>query len=86
MDTGPLMLKIFVAGNTRLNKAHVQYLEAELIHLAKEARRITLDNGNTPTELLSVNGEQREPKFRHVKLSKVNSCGIVIHLMKSSKV
>ena len=40
----------FVAGNTQLNKAHVQCLEAQLIHRAKEARRITLDNGNTPTE------------------------------------
>jgi hypothetical protein len=40
----------FVAGNTQLNKAHVQYLEAQLIQRAKEARRIALDNGNTPTE------------------------------------
>jgi len=40
----------FVAGNTQLNKAHVQYLEAQLIQRAKEARRTTLDNGNTPIE------------------------------------
>lgn len=40
----------FVAGPGQLNKAHVQYLEAHLLQLAKAARRMTLDNANQPTE------------------------------------
>lgn len=40
----------FVAGPGQLNKAHVQYLEAELIALAKAAKRVPLDNGNTSTQ------------------------------------
>ncbi len=40
----------FVAGPGQLNKAHVQFLEAHLIQLAKAARRMTLDNVNQPTE------------------------------------
>lgn len=40
----------FVAGPGQLNKAHVQFLEARLIPLAKVAKRMTLDNGNQPTE------------------------------------
>jgi hypothetical protein len=32
----------------RLNKAHVQYLEARLVSLAKEAKRCVLDNANAP--------------------------------------
>jgi hypothetical protein len=40
----------FVAAPGQLNKAHVQYLEAALIALAKEAKRMPLDNANTPTE------------------------------------
>jgi hypothetical protein len=39
----------FVAGG-QLNKAHVQFLEAQLILRAKEAKRALLDNSNTPTE------------------------------------
>ena len=31
-----------------LNKAHVQYLEARLVSLAKEAKRCVLDNANMP--------------------------------------
>ena len=31
-----------------LNKAHVQYLEARLVALAKEAKRCDLDNANVP--------------------------------------
>lgn len=38
----------FVAGQGQLNKAHVQYLEAALIRLAKEAKRLPLDNANQP--------------------------------------
>ena len=33
-----------------LNKAHVQYLEARLVSLASLAKRISLENGNKPTE------------------------------------
>lgn len=40
----------FVAGQGQLNKAHVQYLEAALIRLAKEAKRLPLDNANQPGE------------------------------------
>ena len=31
-----------------LNKAHVKYLEARLVEEARSARRVTLDNANTP--------------------------------------
>ena len=40
----------FVAGPGQLNKAHVQYLEAQLIQRARAAKRVPLENGNTPTE------------------------------------
>ena len=40
----------FVAGHGQLNKAHVQFLEAQLVQRAKAARRVPLDNGNAPTE------------------------------------
>jgi len=39
---------IFTSKDTSLNKAHVHYLEARLIELARDARRCELDNGNTP--------------------------------------
>lgn len=38
----------FTAKDGSLNKAHVQHLETRLVHLAKEAKRATLDNGNIP--------------------------------------
>lgn len=40
----------FVAAGAQLNKAHVQYLEANLVRLAKAAKRLPLDNGNAPAE------------------------------------
>ena len=40
----------FVSMGQALNKAHVQFLEAHLIHLAKQAKRVPLDNANQPTE------------------------------------
>jgi len=43
-------LVFFVAGQAQLNKAHVQYLESQLIKLAIAAKRVLLENGNTPTE------------------------------------
>lgn len=40
----------FVAAPGQLNKAHVQFLEANLIRLAKTAKRLPLDNANQPAE------------------------------------
>ncbi|MDM7322470.1 MAG: GIY-YIG nuclease family protein [Gammaproteobacteria bacterium] len=40
----------FVAGSGQLNKAHVQFLEAQLIQKAKAAKRMPLDNVNQPCE------------------------------------
>lgn len=40
----------FVASQGQLNKAHVQYLEAALIRLAKDAKRVPLENANQPTD------------------------------------
>jgi len=40
----------FVAGPGQLNKAHVQYLESQLVSRAKAAKRMPLENGNTPQE------------------------------------
>lgn len=40
----------FVAGPGQLNKAHVQYLEAQLVNRASAAKRIPLENGNKPSE------------------------------------
>lgn len=40
----------FVATPGQLNKAHVQFLEANLIRLAKAAKRLPLDNANQPME------------------------------------
>lgn len=38
----------FISKDDSLNKARVQYLEARLIELAREARRCKLDNANQP--------------------------------------
>ena len=40
----------FVAAPGQLNKAHVQFLESQLVRLAKAAKRLPLDNGNQPAE------------------------------------
>ncbi|MCX7313722.1 MAG: GIY-YIG nuclease family protein [Alphaproteobacteria bacterium] len=40
----------FVAGTEHLNKAHVQYLEAQLVSRASTAKRMPLENGNRPAE------------------------------------
>jgi len=42
---------IFVSKDEALTKAHVRYLEARLIKLAKEAKRSDLANGTTPSEV-----------------------------------
>lgn len=39
----------FTSKDGNLNKAHIQYLESRLITLAQEAKRCSLDNGNSPT-------------------------------------
>lgn len=41
---------IFFVAPGQLNKAHVQYLEAQLVARARAAKRMHLDNGNMPTE------------------------------------
>ena len=40
----------FVAGPDQLNKAHVQYLEAQLVSRARAAKRMLLENANRPSE------------------------------------
>jgi len=40
----------FVSSTRKLNKAHVQYLEAQLIKIARAANRIPLKNRNNPSE------------------------------------
>ena len=40
----------FVAAAGQLNKAHVQFLESNLVRLALAAKRVPLDNGNHPAE------------------------------------
>jgi hypothetical protein len=40
----------FVAGTEHLNKAHVQFLEAQLVARARAAKRMPLDNLNSPGE------------------------------------
>ncbi len=39
---------VFTSKDQNLNKAHVQYIEARLVELAREAKRAELDNGNSP--------------------------------------
>lgn len=40
----------FISTGSPLNKAHVQFLEARLVALANEAKRLPLENRNLPTE------------------------------------
>lgn len=39
---------VFQSGNQSLNRAHISFLESELVRLAKEARRSKAANGNQP--------------------------------------
>jgi hypothetical protein len=41
---------IFTSKDENLTKAHIKYLEASLVLLAKQADRYQLENGNTPPE------------------------------------
>lgn len=40
----------FIAASGQINKAHVQFLEAQLLRLARSAKRLPLDNVNQPTD------------------------------------
>jgi len=40
----------FCSNSNELNKAHIQYLESELIRKAKEAKRVQLDNTQSPSK------------------------------------
>jgi hypothetical protein len=40
----------FVAAGEKLNKAYVQYLEAQLVRRANAAKRVPLENANKPSE------------------------------------
>ena len=41
---------VFFVAPSQLNKAHVQYLEAQLVSCAQAAKRMPLENGNQPKE------------------------------------
>ncbi len=43
-------LILFTSKDENLNKAHIQYLEARLVHMALTAKRCRLENGNSPTQ------------------------------------
>lgn len=42
------LLVVFSSKDDNLNKAHIQYIESRLVHIAKEANRCKLNNGNVP--------------------------------------
>lgn len=42
------LLVVFSSKDENLNKAHIQYLEARLVEIAKQANRCKLNNGNLP--------------------------------------
>ena len=50
----------FVAVGGLLNKAHVQFLEARLIALARAAKRVPLDNANQPAEPTLSEGDRAD--------------------------
>jgi hypothetical protein len=51
---------VFTSEGQNLNKAHVQYLEARLVELAREAKRCELDNGNVPQRPSLSEADQAE--------------------------
>lgn len=51
---------IFTSKDGTLNKAHVQYLEARLLELARDARRCELENGNAPQRPSLSEAEEAE--------------------------
>jgi hypothetical protein len=40
----------FVTGTGHMNKAHIQYLEAQLVALGRKAKRLPIENRNDPTD------------------------------------
>jgi len=51
---------VFISKDNNLNKAHVQYLEARLCELAAVAKRVELDNGNSPARPSLSEADQAE--------------------------
>jgi hypothetical protein len=51
---------IFTSKDEHLNKAHVQYLEARLVELARQAKRCDLDNANQPQRPSLSEADQAE--------------------------
>ena len=51
---------VFISKDNNLNKAHVQYLEARLCELAAVAKRMELDNGNSPARPSLSEADQAE--------------------------
>lgn len=41
---------VFFVAPGHLNKADIEFLEARLVHLARTAKRVPLENGNSPSE------------------------------------
>jgi hypothetical protein len=61
---------IFVSKDENLTKAHVRYLEARLIELAKEARRATLENETAPIpgHLPEADQAEMEEFIEHLRM------------------
>lgn len=51
---------VFISKDDNLNKAHVQYLESRLCELATAAKRVELDNGNSPARPALSEADQAE--------------------------
>jgi hypothetical protein len=51
---------IFTSKDEHVNKAHVQYLEARLVELARQAKRCDLDNANQPQRPSLSEADQAE--------------------------
>jgi hypothetical protein len=51
---------VFISKDSNLNKAHVQYLEARLCELAASAKRVEIENGNTPGRPTLSESDQAE--------------------------
>ena len=67
----------FVAAPGQLNKAHVQFLEANLVRLARAAKRTPLDNGNTPTEPTLSEADRADMQvFLHTMLGMLPVLGV----------
>ncbi|WP_231559921.1 GIY-YIG nuclease family protein [Capnocytophaga canis] len=67
---------IFVSKDDNLNKAHIKYLEYRLYQNAKEAKRYSIENGNTPTlsSISELDKAEMEEFIENIKLL-VNTLG-----------